>query len=403
MNLADHWLNDPAVDHLNHGSFGACPRVVLEAQRNYQLAVAADPVRFLLRDRPALLDRSRRRLAKLVGADPRDMVFVRNATEACNTIVRSLPLGPGDELLTTNHAYGACVNALQYAADQAGAKVVVAAFPFPLQSPQQIVDAVLKALTPRTRLVMLDHVTSPTGLIMPLEPILAELNRRGVDSLIDGAHAPGMIPLNLTQLGATYYTGNCHKWLCTPLTAAMLHVRRERQDLIRPAVISHNATVPIPGESRFQAEFDWPGTIDFTPCFAVADALEFLESLLPGGIAEVMRRNHDLALRGRKILCDALAITTPCPDEMIGSIAAVPLPDDTRNPDDAMDNTTRPTPSHDLHTRLLRHHRIQVPVYFWPKPPTLFIRISAQVYNTDAQYSRLAQALKKELLPQLHA
>ncbi len=397
MNLAAHWLHDPAIDFLNHGSFGSMPRAVFEAQQRYQLAFAAEPVRFLTRERPALIDRSRRRLAVFIGADPRDLVFVRNATEAVNAVVRSLPFGPGDELLTTNHAYGACDNALRYAAERAEAKVVTAQFPFPIHSPQQVIDAVLAAVSPRTKLVMLDHVTSPTGIILPVAPIVAELNKRGIDSLIDGAHAPGMIPLNLDQLGATYYTGNCHKWLCTPIGAALLHVRRDRQHAIRPAVISHNATVPLPGESRFHAEFDWPGTIDFSPWFAVADAIDFLESLLPGGIPSLMAHNHNLALCGREILCHALSVPAPCPPEMIGSIAAVPLPDETRALAYAMDTTTQPTPSHDLHTRLLNNHRIEVPTYFWPKYPHRLIRIAAQAYNSEAQYERLAVALTKEL------
>jgi isopenicillin-N epimerase len=389
--LARHWTLDREIDFLNHGSFGACPRPVLEAQVELRARMERQPLQFLARDLEGLLDEAREALAQFVGADADDLAFVSNATSGVNTVIRSLELRAGDELLTTDHAYNACRNALQWQ-ERRGAKVVVATVPWPIAAPQQVIDAILAAVTPRTRLALLDHITSPTAIIFPVQEIVRRLEERGVDALIDGAHAPGSVPLDLRALGAAYFTGNCHKWLCAPKGAAFLHVRRDRQERIRPLTISHGANAIRTDRSRFRLEFDWTGTGDPTPFLCIPHALRFLGSLFPGGWPELMERNHALALRGRKLLCDTLRMAAPAPEEMLGSLASVPLPDavgDMRQ--------SRGIFWHPLQRALLEKHRIEVPVMVFPAPPKQLIRISAQAYNSEEQFARLAAALHTEL------
>lgn len=385
--VASLWSLDPEVIFLNHGSFGACPSEVQEGQRRLQARLERQPVRFFVREFEGLLDSARDELAAFIGADPADLVFVPNATTGVNAILRSLSFAPDDELLTTNHAYNACRNVLEHVAARTGARVTAAEVPFPIDSPEQVIEAVLAAVTPRTRLALIDHVTSPTGLVFPVDRIVGELAERGIDTLVDAAHAPGMLPLDLRSLGAAYFTANCHKWLCAPKGAAFLWVRRDKQAGIHPTTISHGANSPRTDRSRFQLEFDWTGTDDPTAYLAVPEAIRFLGSLLPGGWPELMGHNRSLALAARAALCDALDIPEPSPAAMIGSLASVPIPDgDPAAPTSAFG--TDP-----LEDQLLDRYRIQVPVVSWPAPPKRLIRISAQVYNSPEQYGTLAAAL----------
>lgn len=379
------WDLDPEIVFLNHGSFGACPRVVLQQQADLRRELERQPVRFLHRDLEGRLDAARAELAAFVGADPDDLAFVANATTGVNTVLRSLSFAPGDELLVTDHEYNACRNALDLTATRTGATVVTAAIPFPLTDAQQVVDAVLAAVTPRTRLLLIDHVTSPTGIVLPIERIVPALAARGIDTLVDGAHAPGMVPLQLRELGVAYYTGNCHKWLCTPKGSALLYVRRDRQDRIRPLAISHGANSPRTDRSRFRLEFDFTGTDDPTPFLCLPAALRCLGSLLPGGIPALMRHNHELAVAGRELLCRRLGSPPPAPTSMLGSLASVLLP-----PSD------EPLAEHGLDAlqhRLWQRDRIEVPVMRWPRPALRLLRISPQIYNSLPQYEFLAARL----------
>ena len=374
--MRQHWNLDSDVTFLNHGSFGATPRVVFEKQNEFRAQMEREPVRFFVRELEPLLDEARAALAQFLNADPKGLAFVPNATAGYNAVLRSLDLDKFDELLVTTHEYNATRNTAEYVAGLAGAKVVLVDVPFPIASPDDVVERVLEKVTSRTRLLIIDHVTSQTALIFPVARIVAELQSRGIDTLIDGAHAPGFLPLNLRDLGAAYYTGNLHKWVCAPKGAAFLYVRENRRASVRPAVISHGASSQRSDRSRFLLEFDWTGTFDPSAWLSVPAALAFMES--HGGWPEVMRRNRELALRARDLFCDALHLDRPAPDEMLGAMAAVLLPRGDEK----------------LQDRLLFEHHIEVPLMPWPRP---LLRVSAQLYNTIADYEKLAAALRTEL------
>jgi isopenicillin-N epimerase len=384
--LAGLWPLDPAVTFLNHGSYGACPRAVLEAQARLRDRLESEPVRFLSRELEGLLDGARAALGAFVGADPDDLAFVPNATTGVNTVLRWLELDRGDELLATDHAYNACRNAIDAVAARSRARVVVAPVPFPVKSAEDVVDSVLGRVGPRTRLALVDHVTSPTGLVLPIARLVRELSLRGVDALVDGAHAPGMVPLDLRALGAAYYTGNCHKWMCAPKGSGFLHVRPDRQAGVRPLVISHGANSPRADRSRFRLEFDWLGTVDPTAYLTVPEAIRYMGSLLPGGWPALMARNRATALAARDRLTAVLSVPRPAPDSMIGSLAAMPVPagfaPEARNGE--------PDP---IQTALFDRFGLELLVFTWPALATRILRVSAQLYNTAADYERLAQAL----------
>jgi isopenicillin-N epimerase len=391
--FARHWTLDPSVTFLNHGSFGAAPRAVLSAQQRWRDRMEAEPVRFFSHElEPALRD-ARTALGAFVGANPDDLAFVPNATAGFNTVLRSLALAPGDEVLTTDHEYNAAKNALEFNADRVGARVVIAPVSFPTEDPGSVVGSVLAAVTPRTRLVLLDHVTSATALVFPIEALVAELAARGIETLVDGAHAPGQVSLDLSTLGATYYTANLHKWVCAPKGAGFLWVRPDRQVGIRPLAISHGANSPRTDQSLFRSEFDWTGTADQSAYLAVPEAIRFGEQLMPGGWDALRRRNHALVLEGRDLLCEALRIPSPAPDSMIGSMASVPLPRETR-PGRVQGVELYDDPVHDH----LARHGIQVMITPWPQRPgggpwQRLVRISAAAYNDRDQYAALAAEL----------
>jgi isopenicillin-N epimerase len=389
--FARHWALDPEVIFMNHGSFGACPTPILRAQQAFQERMEREPMVFLMRELEKLLNAARIELADFVGACADDLAFIPNTTCGVNTVLRSLALRAGDELIVTDHEYNACRNALEFVAERSGAKVVVAHIPFPIRSVEQVIEAVMECLTSRTRLALLDHITSPTGLIFPIERLVAELSARGVDTLVDGAHAPGMVPLNIDRIGAAYFTGNCHKWLCAPKGAALLHVRRDKQPAIRPLQISHGTSSTRKDRSRFQLEFDWTGTSDPAPYLCVPEAIRFLGSLLPGGWPELMARNRALALVAREKICAWLGIAAPCPDEMVGTLAAFPLPE---NPS-ATGSTVLPVDP--LTDELFERFRIEVVVFRFPPGSCRMLRISAQIYNSPRQYDRLVEALTEVL------
>lgn len=391
------WRLDPSVTFLNHGSYGACPEPVLAVQRDLREHLEAEPVRFLTGELPARLDAARHAVARFLCADPDGLAFVPNATTGINTVVQSLRFKPGDELLTDDHEYNATINALRAVAERDGARVVVARIPFPIERPEQALDAILAEVTHRTRLAMVSHVTSTTALILPIAEIVAELDRRGIDTLVDGAHAPGMVPVDVDGLGAAYWTGNGHKWLCGPKGTGMLWVRADRRDRIHPLVVSHGANADLGGRSRFRHEFDWVGTADPTGYLALPAAIDWMrDHAVPdgGGWSAVMAANHALAIEGRDRIAGALGIESPAPVAMLGSMATLFL-----------DGVRDKAAAKALGETLERADRIQVPVGPWPpraaregeRRTRVTLRISAQRYNEPKDYDRLADALRRRL------
>ena len=375
------WCLDPTVAYLNHGSFGACPRAVLEVQEALRRELEREPVAFLAEGLTARLNAARVALAAFVGASAADLVFVPNATTGVNSVLRSLSFAPGDELLVTTHTYAACRNAVEFVARESGARIVVAALPFPVGSDTEILAAILDQVSARTRLALIEHVTSPTALVLPIARLVAELKARGVETLVDGAHAPGMVPLALDALGAAYYTGNAHKWMCAPKGAAFLHVRADRHAGLHALVTSHGY------DRGLQAEFDWTGTMDPTPYLCIPAAIETIGGLLPGGWPEVMARNHALVMRARTLVLDALGVAAPAPESMIGSLASIPLPAAAPgSPADGLDT--------DALGAFIRARGVRTWLYPQPRP---LVRLSAQLYNRIEEYARLAELLREAL------
>ncbi len=379
------WGLDPGVLYLNHGSFGACPKAVLDYQTDLRARMEREPADFMLRSLPGMMAETRVSLGRFVGADPEGIAFVANATTGVNAALASWELGPGDEILATDHAYGACRKAAAFVAPRRGARLVTASVPFPITGDDDVIEPVLAAVTPRTRVALLDHVTSPTALVFPVHRLVEALRERGVESIIDGAHALGMVPLELDALGAACYTANAHKWLCAPKGAAFLHVRADMRERIRPTVISHGYD-PARGSVRFRDEWDWTGTDDPTPWLSIPECLRLLSGVLPGGWPALMEHNHRLALNARRILLDALGGRPACPDGMIGSIASVLLPAaEAGSPVARLDVTGL--------TDWARERGIESWFFPWEQAGATIVRLSAQLYNTDEQYRRLASLL----------
>ncbi len=391
QNFSHHWSLDPSITFLNHGSFGACPNEVLATQTMLRQELEREPVRFMVQELPDLLHQAISSLATFIDADSDGLAFVTNATTGVNAVLRSMHFDPGDELLCTNHEYNACKNALEYVAKRARASVRVVDIPFPLTDPSEVTEAIIQAVSPKTKLALIDHITSATGLLLPIEQIVTELKRRDVKVLVDGAHALGMVPLSLRDLGADFYTSNAHKWLCTPKGTAFLWVAEEHRSWVRPAVISHGANAPTSQQSRFRWEFDWQGTMDPTPWLCVPKAIEFMGSLMPGGWQELRRKNHDLVVRGRDLILTTLGTKAPCPSSMLGAIATIPIgvPCAEKLADHF---ATLP-----LQQALYTKHQIQVPLHQFPAPPHQWVRISAQVYNQIEDYEKLAAGLREEI------
>jgi isopenicillin-N epimerase len=388
------WRFEAGLTYLTHGTFGACPVPVLEAQRALIDELEASPVQVLYREFEERYDAARGEAAAFLGADPEGLVVVANATSGVSTVLRSLRIRPGDELLTTDHEYYAVLNAIALVAEDAKARVVKARIPLPIRHPEEVVEALISAVTPRTRLAIVSHVTSPTGLVFPIESIVRELDRLGVDTLVDAAHAPGQVAVDVDALGAAYWTGNGHKWLCGPKVSGIVAIRADRRSGIRPLVTSHGLNDPREDRHRLWKAFDWQGTSDPTPFLVLPDAIGLVGSLDPDGWPGVIAANRAYALAARRRLEALFEVEPIAPESMVASMAAV------RVSGLASDGAALA-----LIKTLYDEARIEIPFIGWPvpgaretpddPPSQVLIRVSGQRYNDETDIDRLVEELTR--------
>jgi isopenicillin-N epimerase len=377
------FLLDPDLIFLNHGSFGACPAQLMQSYQRWQMEMERNPVEFLGRRSADLLAQSRAVLAKALGADAGNLIYLPNATTGVNTVARSLRLQPGDEILTSDHEYGACDNTWEFVCQHTGARYVPVEIPLPFKA-EEFVQRLWAGVTPRTRVIFLSHLSSTTALIFPLTELCRRAREAGILTLIDGAHVPGHIPLNLNALGADFYTGNCHKWLCAPKGAAFLHVRPEHHALVDAGVVSWGYSATITGHTGFDAytgstllerRLQWQGTRDIAAFLTVPAAIAFQAE---HDWDRVRQNCHAMAAQTLHRIYAITALPPICADTDFGQMVAIPVP--------AMD-------AQRLKDTLLERYRIEIPVT--SHKGALFIRLSVQAYNTQQDLDALVDAVRE--------
>jgi len=364
------WALDPDFLTVNHGSFGATPRVVLAVQEEWRRRTEVQPTRFMHAVLPDALRAAADRLACFMGAEGKDLAFLENATVGCNAVLRSRRLQPGDEVLVLTHGYGAVRNTVRYVTELAGARMTEAVVPFPNPDADGVIEGLVAAITPHTRLAVLDHITSPSALVLPIDRMVAACHERGVPVLVDGAHGPGQVGLDLLAIGADWYVGNCHKWLCAPKGSAFIWAAPDRQDGLHPVTISHGYG------KGFLEEFDWIGTQDFSAFLAVPAAIDFHARL--GGPA-LRARNASLAAEATALLARRLNTEIGATGSLAGAMGVVRLPV-------AREVTAERAKT--LRTRLL-DAKTDAPLH--AMAGGIWLRLSAHAYNELADYERLAE------------
>ncbi len=381
--MRDLFLLDPDITFLNHGSFGACPRPVFDEDQRWQRELEWQPVEFLGRRFGALMRQARVALGDFVGADADDLVYVTNATVGLNIVARSLELRPGDEVLATDHEYGALDRTWRFLCAKRGAKYIRQPVSVPIHSAEEVIDAIWSGVTDRTRVLFISHIASPTAITFPVKPLIDRARACGITTVVDGAHTPGQLELNLRALGADFYSGNLHKWLMAPKGSAFLYARKDVQQLVEPLVVSWGWEADKPGPSRFVDEQEWTGTRDIAAFLSVPAAIRFQRE---HDWPRVRSACHELVryARQRVSALTGLPPLTPDAPGWFAQMSALPLP---------------PCHLDDLKARLYDEFQIEIPVIDWNGRH--FVRISIQGYNTQAEVERLVTALSI-LLPQLH-
>jgi isopenicillin-N epimerase len=380
--LKEYFYLDPTIHFLNHGSFGATPKPVFEVYQNWQLRLETQPVLFLAREFDELMRQARQALGEYLNASADDLVYIPNATHGANIVARSLALKPEDEILTTDHEYGACDYTWDFICGKTGAKYIHQAIPLPVNTEDEIIEEFWKGVTPRTKVIYISHITSSTALRLPVEQICQRAKEDGILSIVDAAHSPGQIPFDLQRLGADIVFGNCHKWMLAPKGAGFLYVRRELQYLIEPLIVSwgYNPTPERSTGSRFIDLLEWTGTKDPAAALAVPSAIQFMRD---HDWEQVRCQCHNLLRGAIEQICEQTGLNPlyPLDSDLFSQMGIAPLP--------RLDWVQ-------LKSRMYDEHKIEVPVVEWKDRQ--FIRISVQGYNSQEDIDALVQALRV-LLP----
>lgn len=385
------WHLRSDIVHMDHGSSGACPTEVLEHANGLRWELDRGSPEFFLSSWSPHHRRSKEALARFVNADYNELLLTPGSTLGLNIVTQSQQFQPGDELLTTNHAYSSVIMLLKHVAHRDGAKVVIAKVPFPVASPDAILESILLCVTERTKFAIIDHIVSRTGLVFPIKRIVQELAKRGVETLVDGAHGPGQVKVDLHDIGAAYYTTSCHKWMCAPRGVGFMWARQDRITRLKPLIIARSGHWRDSAGGAYtwlEHTFEWNGCHDPSGVHSMPKIIEFLETAVPGGHAAMIKRNHDLAVEARKRVLEILDIESPCPEDMIANMATFPLPDS------VLPEKLGILP---LCQTLWEKERAEIQCYHWPAYPKRIFRFSVQLHNSLEQYIWLAGKIKEAL------
>jgi isopenicillin-N epimerase len=381
-----YWSLQKNKVYLNHGSFGATPTAVTNVQKQFIDKLEQEPVAFMIDELPSLIKSAKESLGNFLNISPNNFVFVNNTTTGVNLILKNYT-GTNEHWITTNHAYGACAHALNFYAKKNNCTISVAQLPFPTTTADEVVQNILDAVQPNTRLALIDFTTSASGLILPIKKIVEALQKRGVLVIVDAAHATGMVEYNITDLQPDFFISNLHKWLCTPKGSAFVYVSPKHQHWVHPLVISHLNDRNTGEPEHWSNQFEWDATHDYSAYCCIPFTIEYMQKLYPGGWPAIMEHNHQLAWGMGNFIANELGVALPVKQNEIGSMVNIPMP-------------KGETPSRAFHfnnelkNKLFYDYNIEVPVFFFPKAPTQWLRISAQIYNSTEQYQYLVACLK---------
>jgi len=383
--LFEKWNLNPNIVYLNHGSFGATPRLIIEKQKQYIDQLESEPVEFSVKKWYPLYYENKKALADFVGTSEHNIYLAPNTTIGINQILHNIN-EQGKHWLTTNHAYGACLHAFQKIGEAKLNEVVKVEIPFPLISEEEVLEKIENGISPKTSIAMIDYITSATGIVLPIKKIIDLLHNKGVKVIVDAAHAPGMVDFNLDELDADYFVANCHKWICSPKGSAFVYVNPKHQKEYKPVYYSFYNDWDTGHSAHWSNQFIWEGTRDYSAYLCIKASLDYMPSLVEGGWKELKNHNRNLAIQGAKLIANKLGVEIPVPENMLGSIVNIPLWDD-KIPIKFFNYYT------EVKKLLYDNYKIEVPCILFPQAPQQYVRVSAQLYNSFEQYEYLGGCL----------